>query len=186
MSYFEIETQLLTFRKDILPYKFAYHLILQNRNGNRKVEWGEWGVHPLRTCRSRNFIFRPGTCIPLRNFCHSHHRCGVRGIPDPYAVNPATGVWGTVDPGTGRHRTVLDHCVQWIERVAPITTPEQTNNFVSVQKRFLAYGQDYLPESESKITDFSGFSLYSLKDLHVDHGFFQGPEVVWGGFPWFS
>ena len=40
ISYFEIETQLLTFRKDILPYEFAYHLILQNRNGNRKVKGG--------------------------------------------------------------------------------------------------------------------------------------------------
>ena len=45
-SYFEIETQLLTFRKDILPYEFAYHLILQNRNGSRKVKGGDWGVKP--------------------------------------------------------------------------------------------------------------------------------------------
>ena len=38
MSYFEIETQLLTFRKDLLPYEFAYHLIVPNRNENKKVE----------------------------------------------------------------------------------------------------------------------------------------------------
>ena len=70
MGYFEIETQLLTFRKDILPYEFAYHLILQNRNGNRKVEWGEWGVHPVRICRSRNFfqtrhLHTPKKLLPL-------------------------------------------------------------------------------------------------------------------------
>ena len=71
MSYFEIETQLLTFRKDILPYEFAYHLILQNRNGYRKVEWGDWGVHLQRICQEKNFFFQtrhppsPKKLLPL-------------------------------------------------------------------------------------------------------------------------
>ena len=45
MSYFEIEPQLLTFRKDILPYELAYHLIPQNGNGCKKVEGENSGVH---------------------------------------------------------------------------------------------------------------------------------------------
>ena len=44
MSYFEIETQLLTFRKDLLPYEFVYHFISCNRNGSKKVKGGERGV----------------------------------------------------------------------------------------------------------------------------------------------
>ena len=71
MSYFEIETQLLTFRKDILPYEFAYHLILQNRNGYKKVEGAEWGVHLRTICRNKNFYFQtrhlhtPKKLLPL-------------------------------------------------------------------------------------------------------------------------
>ena len=44
MSYFEIETQLLTFRQDIQPYEFVYHLIFENRNENNKVVGGDWCV----------------------------------------------------------------------------------------------------------------------------------------------
>ena len=37
MSYIEKATQLLTCRKDLLPYKLIYHLISQNTpNGNKK------------------------------------------------------------------------------------------------------------------------------------------------------
>ena len=56
MCYFEMETQFSTFRKDILPYKLAYHLNFQNRNGSRKVEWGEWGVKLHRICLTKNFF----------------------------------------------------------------------------------------------------------------------------------
>ena len=60
MSYFEIETQLLTFRKDILPYEFAYHLVFPNRNVNKKVDRGDWGVKLCRIC-----LAYPKKLLPL-------------------------------------------------------------------------------------------------------------------------
>ena len=57
MSYFEIETQLFTIRKDILPYELAYHLIFQNRDGNKKVEGGEWCVHVVDTLPEQKLFF---------------------------------------------------------------------------------------------------------------------------------
>jgi len=47
-SCFEIEIQLLTFRKDILTYKLMCHLIFQNRNGNMKVAGADWCVKSWR------------------------------------------------------------------------------------------------------------------------------------------
>merc|ERR1712023_138852 len=44
MSYCEIKTQLLIFRKGILAYELAYHLIFFNRNENGKGDRGDWGV----------------------------------------------------------------------------------------------------------------------------------------------
>ena len=57
MSYFETETQLLTFRKDILPHEFVYHLIFQNMNGSKKVEWGDGGVKSWTFACRENFEF---------------------------------------------------------------------------------------------------------------------------------
>ena len=72
MSYFEIETQLLTFRKDILPYELAYHLIFPNRNGNQKVERGEWGVHCVTICTGK--LFEITKALPGRNKLLPLHR----------------------------------------------------------------------------------------------------------------
>ena len=59
MSYFEIETQLFTIRKDILPYiyELAYHLVFQNRNGSKKVDGGDWGVKLPDSALPKNFFF---------------------------------------------------------------------------------------------------------------------------------
>ena len=78
MSYFVIETRLLTlrtFRKDILPYELAHHHIFQNGNENEKVEEENSGVELRRTCHTENYFFRQGTCIRSLETSAASHNC---------------------------------------------------------------------------------------------------------------
>jgi len=59
-SYFENETQLLTFRKDLLPYLAIPHFLVLFRSKNKKVDGGDWGGDFWRFAVTKNFFFLTG------------------------------------------------------------------------------------------------------------------------------
>ena len=61
----EHRTQLLTFRKDLLPHLSIPHLVLQNRGGSEKVDGGKWAGKLARKMREKNFFSVPGHLTTL-------------------------------------------------------------------------------------------------------------------------
>ena len=71
-SYFEISSQLLTLRKDLVVYGTIYHFVLPKRQPQRKSWWGVQGVKkPPAKGGKKNFWNDVGHLTALGNICRS-------------------------------------------------------------------------------------------------------------------